>query len=191
VGRPEPHLGWIGTQSESHEPETAPASGRLSSAPVRPLKITSPAFDVNGKIPPRFTADGANVSPALAWTNVPRGTKSLVLILEDSDAASPEPFAHWVVYRIPPAISGIPEGVPPGDTLDDPPSAVHGVNTLDVRGYSGPSPPRGHGPHHYHFRLYALDTMIEAEPGLTRAELMDLVRGHVISAAEVVGTYQR
>ena len=194
VGRPEPNVEWIGTsQSDSQQPETAPmqAGGRLSSAPVRPLKITSPAFDVNGKIPPRFTADGADISPALAWTNVPRGTQSLALILEDSDAASPEPLTHWIMYRIPPAITSIPEGVPTRDALDDPPNAVHGTNSFRVRGYSGPEPPRGHGAHHYHFRLYALNTMIDDAPGLTRSELMKLIRLHVISTAEVVGTYER
>jgi Raf kinase inhibitor-like YbhB/YbcL family protein len=157
---------------------------------VRLLKVTSAAFEDNGRIPPRFTADGANISPPLAWSNIPPDAKSLALIVEDPDAQQP-PSVHWLVYGIPPGVQGIPEGLPTRPELQNPITAVQGSNTRGTVGYAGPEPPRGHGTHKYHFRLYALDEPIQVEPGITRDQLMQLITSHVIATGEVIGTYER
>jgi Raf kinase inhibitor-like YbhB/YbcL family protein len=150
---------------------------------IADLEVSSTAFDPHGTMPDRHTDAGENVSPELSWHGVPDGTRQLALVCHDPDAPLPDGFAHWVVYGIPADATGIPEG---GDA-----QLVEGRNDFGDRGWNGPAPPEGHGVHHYYFWLYALDTEIDAEADLTRAELLDRIRDHVIEQARVIGTCER
>lgn len=147
------------------------------------LEISSSAFEPHGRIPDRHTDAGEDVSPELSWSGAPDGTKQLAVICHDPDAPLPHGFAHWVVYEIPADTWGIPEG---GGS-----SFVEGENDNGNQGWNGPAPPEGHGVHHYYFWVYALDTEIDAEPGLSRAELLERIGDHVIEQARVVGTCER
>ena len=149
---------------------------------IADLKISSSAFDPHGRIPERHTGDGDDVSPELSISGVPDGTQQLALICHDPDAPLPHGFTHWVAYGIPADTSEIEEG---GGG-----SFVEGANDMGNQGYNGPAPPDGHGVHHYYFWVYALDTEIDAEPGLSRAELLSRIEDHVIEQARVVGTYE-
>jgi Raf kinase inhibitor-like YbhB/YbcL family protein len=150
---------------------------------IADLQVTSSAFEPHGRIPDRHTDAGEDVSPEVSWSGVPDGTRQLALICHDPDAPLPHGFTHWVVYGIPPDTSGIPEGG--GSTF------MEGGNDMGNQGWNGPSPPEGHGAHHYYFWLYALDTEVDAEPGLARVELLERIADHVIEQARVVGTYER
>lgn len=155
------------------------------------IKIESPAFRPNEPIPRRHTGDGEDVSPELSWSGVPVDAKELALICDDPDAPRPEPWVHWVIYKIPPNMPGLPEGV---EATEDPPipaHAIQGVNSWDEIGYRGPAPPPGHGVHHYHFKLYALNARLDVNPGLTKDELLAVMKGKIIAEGELVGMYQR
>jgi Raf kinase inhibitor-like YbhB/YbcL family protein len=154
------------------------------------MLLTSPSFPADGAIPPRFTCDGANVSPALSWKELPEGTRSLALIVTDPDAPDPAApkttWAHWILYDLPPETRGLREAIPakglPADTLE-------GKNDWGKTGYGGPCPPIGR--HRYVHTLYALDTRLPDLSGPTRAALLSAMEGHVLAQAVVVGTYQR
>src|SRR5918997_4436610 len=149
---------------------------------IADLEISSSAFEPHGPIPDRHTTTGEDVSPELSSSGVPEGTRQLALVCHDPDAPLPDGFTHWVVYGIPADTSGIEEG---GGG-----SFVEGENSFGNQGYGGPAPPEGHGPHHYYFWIYALDTEVDADPGLSRAELPERIGDHVIEQARVVGTYE-
>jgi Raf kinase inhibitor-like YbhB/YbcL family protein len=155
------------------------------------IQLTTEAFEVDGPIPVKYTGDGRDTSPPLAWTGLPSGTKELALIVDDPDAPQPEPFVHWVVCKIPASASGLPEGVPKQAKLESPPGALQGKNDFNQTGYGGPAPPPGHGIHHYHFRLYALDEPLEVQPGLDRKALTAAMAGRILDEGELVGTYER
>lgn len=150
-----------------------------------PLTLTSAAFAAGAPIPQRFayTGEGENVSPPLAWSGVPAGAQELALICDDPDAPSSEPWVHWVLYGIPASASGLAEGETGG--------AVAGQNGWGEAGWGGPFPPPGHGVHHYHFKLYALDAPVGLAPGATKPALLQAIEGHVLATAELVGTYER
>jgi Raf kinase inhibitor-like YbhB/YbcL family protein len=147
------------------------------------LTLTSAAFTAHGPIPQQYTGEGADVSPPLAWSGVPQGAKELALICEDPDAPTARPWVHWVAYKIPPMLSGLPAGAR-GDL-------TAGQNDFNQTGYRGPMPPPGHGVHQYHFHLYALDVALLASPGLTKDQLLDAMQGHILAEGELVGTYER
>jgi len=155
------------------------------------LQLRSSAFGHGQPIPRRYTADGEDISPPLTWGTLPQGTRELALIMDDPDAPRPQPWVHWVLYRLSQAVLELPEGVPPKERLLEPADALHGRNSFDNIGYGGPAPPRGHGVHHYHFRLYALDAPLKLGPGADKDELLKAMDGHVIATGELVGTYQR
>jgi Raf kinase inhibitor-like YbhB/YbcL family protein len=155
------------------------------------IKITSAAFEAGGPIPAKHTSEGADVSPLLSWTGTPGATKELALICDDPDAPQPTPWVHWVIYKIPAATASLPEGVATGERLASPAGAVQGKNSWGTIGYQGPEPPKGHGVHHYHFRIYALDTALDAKPGLDKDQLLAAMEGHILATGEVVGTYER
>jgi uncharacterized protein len=157
------------------------------------LDISSPALTNDQPMPRQYTPDGRNDSPPLSWANVPDGTKSFAVVCEDPDAGNPPPFVHWVIYNIPPDSKGLPEAIPfePGQLM---PNAIAGA-TQGLSGfrrpfYRGPAPPPGK-PHHYHFVVYALDLAPELTPGLTRADLLDAINGHIVGQGELVATYER
>jgi Raf kinase inhibitor-like YbhB/YbcL family protein len=160
-----------------------------------PQKITveSPTLKADQPIPREYSADGRNVSPPLKWSNVPAGTKELAVVLQDPDAGNPPPFVHWVIYKIPPTATGLPENIPfePGVPMPaEIAGAVQGVSGFRRPIYRGPAPPPGKV-HHYHFIVYALDANLDLKPGLNRVELLDAIKGHVIGEGELVATYER
>jgi hypothetical protein len=147
------------------------------------IEITSPAFAANGRIPKQYTGEGTNISPPLSWRGVPKETKELALICDDPDAPTPKPWVHWVVYKIPPTPNGLPENAHA--------SLVQGQNDFGKRGYGGPMPPKGHGAHRYQFHLYALDQPLSAHARLTKDQLLEMIRGHVLDEGRLVGVYER
>ena len=152
-----------------------------------PLSLSSPAFPHRGEIPEAYTCDGANTHPPLAWSGVPAGTRSLVLIVDDPDAPDPKApthtHVHWVLFDIPPSVAGLPagEGIPT--------AAREGLNSWKQRGYGGPCPPMGR--HRYFFKLYALDSALGDLDTSTKDGVERAMRGHVLEQAELVGTYER
>ena len=152
--------------------------------------IRSSAFAAGEAIPRRHTGQGEDLSPPLTWEGAPGATRELALIVDDPDAPSPQPWVHWVICKIPADVTQLPEGVPTSGRLSDPPGAVQGANSWPTIGYRGPMPPAGHGVHHYHFKLYALDGELTAEPGLDKAELLKAMKGHILAEAELIGTYE-
>lgn len=155
------------------------------------IHITSEAFAHNQPIPQKYTGDGQNASPPLSWTNLPKGTKELALICDDPDAPQAEPWVHWVIYKLSADLTGLPENVPHEAKLSSPLGTLQGKNTWGSIGYRGPEPPRGHGIHHYHFRLYALDTHLQVLSALDKAALLNAMAGHALAEGELVGTYER
>ena len=151
------------------------------------LGLKSAAFHSGESIPVRHTADGDNVSPPLTWDAPPAEAPALALLVEDPDAPLPEPFVHWLIANIDPAQSGrmLTEGV---HLI---PGSVQGTNSFGRLGYGGPEPPRGHGTHHYHFRLYALDQPLTLREGFGKEDLLAAMRGHVVATSELIGTYRR
>jgi Raf kinase inhibitor-like YbhB/YbcL family protein len=155
------------------------------------ITLKSDAFADGRAIPRRHTEDGEDRSPPLTWSGLPEGTKELALIVDDPDAPRTEPWVHWVLYNIPADIGTLTEGIPQAPTLDVPPGATQGQNSWGTDGYRGPAPPQGHGTHHYHFHLYALDAPLRAAQGLDKAGLQKTMQGHVLAEAELIGTYER
>ncbi len=155
------------------------------------LSVHSPAFAEGQAIPRRYTGDGEDLSPPLTWSTLPAGTTELVLIVDDPDAPSAEPWVHWLISRIPVAAEGLPEGIAPVPRPEHPAGAVQGRNSWGTPGYRGPAPPKGHGVHHYHFKLYALDAPLDLGSKLDKHELMLAMSGHILGHGETVGTYQR
>jgi Raf kinase inhibitor-like YbhB/YbcL family protein len=161
--------------------------GAVSSAGAEPpLVLSSSAFKNGAAIPPRWTCSGLNQSPPLQWTGIPHGSRSLALIVEDPDAPMGT-FTHWVAYNISPARSGLPEGVPASET---PGYAEEGINGRSELGYTGPCPPPGK-PHHYHFRLFALDEELSLKSGATAEQLGAAMKGHILGSTELIGIFQR
>jgi len=157
------------------------------------IEITSPAFADNEPIPMKYTQDGQNISPPLVWTEVPFETRELAMIIEDPDAPRPHPnpFIHWVIYKIPPDVTGLSQAMSSDAILSVPAGATQGKNSANKIGYVGCAPPPGDKPHHYHFRLFALDQPLNLAPGATRDELRSAMSGHVLDEGDLVGTYQR
>jgi Raf kinase inhibitor-like YbhB/YbcL family protein len=154
------------------------------------LSITSTAFSPNGEIPRRFTCEGEDLSPPLAWTGAPAGTKSFALVVDDPDAPDPAApktiWVHWVLYDLPAGATGLADGVAPAAL---PAGAREGVNDWKRTGWGGPCPPIGR--HRYFFKLFALDTTLGDLGRPTRAALEKAMAGHVLARAELVGTYQK
>jgi Raf kinase inhibitor-like YbhB/YbcL family protein len=155
-----------------------------------PLSLTSPAFSNGGDIPRRYTCEGADVSPPLAWSGLPEGTKSLALVVDDPDAPDPKApkmtWVHWVLYNLPPMAGGLPEAVSP-EAL--PPGTRQGRNDWNKPGYGGPCPQVGR--HRYVHKLYALDTVLTELRPPSKGKLLEAMEGHVLAQAELVGTYEK
>lgn len=156
------------------------------------IVVQSSAFKQNHSIPKKYTGDGDDVSPPLAWSGAPSTTREFALVVEDPDAPTPEPWVHWLLYKIPATTTSLPENVLPSLRVASPAGALHGTNSWPKGiGYRGPAPPKGHGLHHYHFRLFALDAPLELAPGVDKAALLAAVEEHLIAEGELIGTYQR
>ena len=154
---------------------------------VKGMTMTSPGFQQGQTLRRTYTADGADVSPALHWGQAPAGTRSFAVICRDANASGGT-FIHWLSYNIPGTASGVPEALPRQEKMDD--GSTQGMNDFQVTGYSGPKPPPGR-PHDYHFELYALDTMLPVESGVRAERLLELMDGHVTATARLMGTYRR
>jgi len=154
------------------------------------MKITSPAFTHNEAIPSQYTCDGQDTSPALEWSDLPEGTKSLVLIVDDPDAPDPKApkmiWVHWVLYNIPPSATGLPQAV---KSQDLPEGTKEGVNDWKRTGYGGPCPPIGR--HRYFHKLYALDVVLPDLGKATKKVIEKAMEGHMLGEAEMIGTYKR
>lgn len=155
------------------------------------MRLRSEAFLSGGGIPRRHTAEGSDISPALRWSALPEGSASLALIVQDPDAPTPVPWVHWVIYNISADEPGLPEAIPAVPRPEEPYGAIQGRNSWDTVGYRGPFPPRGHGPHRYHFTLYALDATLELPSSLSRDALMRRMAGHILGTTELIGIYER
>jgi Raf kinase inhibitor-like YbhB/YbcL family protein len=151
------------------------------------MMLTSPAFESGGTIPKSHTCDGDNLSPPLAWSGVPDGTRSLLLSCDDSDAPGGA-FHHWVVSNIPSSWTGLDEGFRRRAGTD---RVQEAVNDFGRAGYGGPCPPRGHHPHRYRFRLSAVDCELDTTSSARCADVVRQARPHVIETAELTGLYGR
>lgn len=144
-------------------------------------------FKPNQPIPTQYTCDGPNLSPPLKFAQVPAKAKSLVLIVDDPDAPRGT-FDHWIVWNLPPDLKELTEGAKELTHLS--PSPVQGINGYSKTYYHGPCPPAGK-PHHYHFKLYALDVLLSLPEGSSKQEVEKAMQGHLLEQTELVGTYQR
>ena len=153
------------------------------------MTLNSDAFQPNGHIPSKYTCEGEDVSPPLAWEGAPDGTKSFVLIIEDPDAPDPKApkmvWVHWVVYNMPPSAKGLPENVVQARL---PQGTLLGHNDFKKMEYGGPCPPIGR--HRYFHKLYALDTTLDLR-GATKSQIQRAMQRHVLAKAELIGTYQK
>jgi Raf kinase inhibitor-like YbhB/YbcL family protein len=149
--------------------------------------ISSTAFQNGGDIPKKFTCDGADVSPQLAWRGTPPKTQSLALIADDPDAPAGT-WTHWVLYDLPANIPELQENVNKVDSLDN--EARQGRNDFRKLGYGGPCPPPGKA-HRYYFKVYALDAKLNLAPGASKEEVERRMQGHVLAKAELMGKYSR
>ena len=151
------------------------------------MQLTSSAFQHEGKIPAKFTCDGENQSPDFSWSDAPAQTKSFALIMHDPDAPRAGGFTHWVMYDIPPGTGALSPSMPKQERVAG--AGLQGKNDSGKIGYMGPCPPSG--THRYYVRLYALDNELKLDPGATREQLENSIRGHVLEQAELMGTYAR
>ncbi len=152
-----------------------------------PFALHTSAFPAEGEIPAKYTCSGADVSPALEWTEAPAGTKSFALVVDDPDAPSGT-FTHWVLYNLGPQETAVSENLPKTEQL--PSGARQGRNDFRRTGYSGPCPPPGK-PHRYFFKLYALDDVLQLTGAPTRQDLERAIKGHVLGEASVMGKFKR
>jgi len=158
-------------------------SNNPGGATMGAITVTSTAFGEGGMIPKKYTCDDKDVSPQLAWTNIPAGAKSIALICDDPDAPVGT-WVHWVVFNIPASVTGLPEGVKalPG-------GALQGVNDFRKLDYGGPCPPGG--THRYFFKVYALDTMLTLKERASKTELLKAMEGHILGQGQLMGRYRR
>lgn len=163
-------------------------AGNVHAEGAMTMKLTSPAFNPSGDIPTRHTCLGEDLSPALRWSDLPDGTQSLALIVDDPDAPDPKApkmtWVHWVLYNLPPTAGGLAEGV-----AALPPGTLEGINDWRRTGYGGPCPPIGR--HRYFHKLYALDAVLPDLARPDKARLEQAMQGHILGVAELVGTYQK
>lgn len=153
------------------------------------MKISSPAFNDGEEVPPKYTCDGADISPRLDISDVPSDTESLIVVVDDPDAPGGV-FDHWTIWNMPSDIDSIPEDVPNEEVLDSLEGALQGENGFGGIGYRGPCPPGGPA-HKYRFKAYALDTELDLDPGALKEDLEKEMEGHILSKDKIVGTYSR
>lgn len=153
------------------------------------FKLTSSAFQDHGPMPSRYTCEGGDTSPVLAWSGAPAGTKSYALIVDDPDAPDPAApkmtWVHWVVYDIPPTVMSLAEGA----SKSMPTGSRDGVSSFEKLGYGGPCPPIGR--HRYFHKLYALDIVLPDLGKADKDQLLAAMQGHVLAEADLIGTYQK
>ena len=153
------------------------------------MHLRSSAFVGGGAIPVRCTCEGDDVSPPLAWSGAPDGTRTFALVVDDPDAPDPRApkmtWVHWVLYNVPASVTSLAEGA----SQRLPPGTLEGRNDWKRTGYGGPCPPVGR--HRYFHKLYALDAELPDLREPTKAKLETAMKGHVLAQAELVGTYEK
>ena len=156
---------------------------KIASGMPQAITVESAAFAANASLPISCTADGVGLPPPIGWDGVPEGTRSIVVVCEDPDAPLPKPFVHWIVY-----------GIPASERSVDAESTsrwIVGENSRFASTFAPVAPPPGHGVHHYHFQVFALDTPSDLAPGLGRNTIVEHMENHVLAWGEIVGTYER
>jgi Raf kinase inhibitor-like YbhB/YbcL family protein len=148
--------------------------------------LKSTAFVAGESIPYKYTCDGADVSPPLEWSGIPRGTASFALVADDPDALGGT-WVHWVLYNIPSEKRSLAEALQTQAEFPD--GSKHGKNSAGHLGYNGPCPPEGE--HRYFFKLYALDTVLNLGPGASKEQLLSAMKGHILEQAELMGKFKR
>jgi len=168
----------FGKTDRSRSQPNLPVKDQISNSK---MKLTSPAFQNRNQIPTQYTCDGQNINPPLLINEVPEDTQSLALIIDDPDAPAGD-WVHWLIWNINPKLKMIAEGqVPKG--------SVQGLNDFGQNNYGGPCPPSGE--HHYQFKLYALDTVLNLSPLSSKGDLLEAIKGHLLDQALLVGRYKR
>jgi Raf kinase inhibitor-like YbhB/YbcL family protein len=171
----------------------AVGAGNLSAQSAAAIVVESPAMRPGQPIPREHSPDGRNESPPLTWRGLPAGTRELVVLCEDHGAGNPPPWVHWIVYNVPASAAGLPQGIP-FDAADPMPRGLErvrqGNNGWGLAMYRGPAPPAG-SVHEYDFTVLALDAELDLPAGLTRAEVLAAIEGHVIGRGTLVATYTR
>ncbi len=162
------------------------------------MQLTSSTFENGDILDAAFTVEGEDISPPLAWSAPPSGTKSLAIICDDPDAPSaqrpgPEPWVHWILFNIPSNLRMLPTGVSQEPEPDAISGASQGQNSWPDEniGYRGPAPPLGSGPHRYFFKLYALDLILRLTAGATKSQLLAAMETHILTECQLFGVYER
>lgn len=150
------------------------------------LIVSSKSFKDGQIMPKKYTCAGDNTSPHIFWSNVPEATKTFVLICDDPDAPTQDPWVHWIVFNIPATQNELEENY-----LSENSELCQGLNSFNKQEYGGPCPPIGHGMHHYAFKVYALDTKLELESGATKNDLESAMIGHILATGELIGKFMR
>ena len=180
-----PALGLVALAScgaNGHAVNRSDGDGAVENTTITKLNLTSDAFANGQAIPAHHTCDGANQSPPLSWGEPPPATKSFALVIDDPDAPGGT-FRHWGAFDIPASTRRIGAGQQVG---------VQAVNDFDKPGYGGPCPPKGHGPHHYHFKLFALGVeRLNVGPNPKVIDVGNEASRHAIAQGELIGTYER
>jgi Raf kinase inhibitor-like YbhB/YbcL family protein len=157
------------------------------------IEVSSPAFEYNGRLPAKYTADGEGLSPPIRWLGVPPNAVAVVLLIEDADSPTRQPLVHAIVWDLPGSDGELPEGALPSSraAADARAGEAMGRNSYLTRSYLPPDPPPGHGPHRYVFQIFALDTQprFDSPPG--RSALLEAIKGRVVSKGLLIGTYER
>lgn len=188
AGQP-PQITATGAPRGSAQPKaTATAGTPVADGEATQMEfiVDSEAFEDGEAVPRKYSCDGDDISPPLRWTGIPPGTQALAVVLDDPDAPAGT-WVHWVVFDIPATSGGLQEGIPPDPELAG--GGRHGSNSWGRPGYGGPCPPSG--VHRYFFRVYALDSALDLEPGATKEQVLAAMENHVLDSAELMGTYAR
>lgn len=175
-------IGLASCGADNHSANQMNGGAAVENATLAKLTVTSDAFKDGQPIPVQYTCDGTDQTPVLHWSDPPSGTKSFALVIDDPDAPSGT-FRHWGVFDIPVSARSIGGGRESGSEV---------TNDFGKPGYGGPCPPKGHGPHHYHFKLFALDTdRLGISRGAKVAEVERAAQKHALAQGELIGTYER
>lgn len=185
-----------GSMAETPDTVATPPAGEIATEVLatadRPVLDVTGSFERDAPIPEKHAADGDDASPALAWSGAPAEAKSFAIIVDDPDADSPKPFTHWIAYDIPADVTSLREGLPTDPILRDPEGLKQGANSRGSTGYTGPKPPVGDPAHTYHVQVFALDReTLGLDPGARRDEVLAAMKGHVLAAGTLTGTFER